>query len=229
MSGPTRDFWEERFRAGHTPWDRGEVNPQLGEWLAARLLRPVSPAGPPQGTDTPPLGEASEASIGGRSRILVPGCGAGYEVVALAAAGFDVTGVDYSAEAIGRARSLVENAKASAQLIEADVLAWEPERPFDAIYEQTCLCALYPDHWRDYADRLHRWLAPRGRLYALFVQVPRTGAAEGRIEGPPYDCDVNAMRALFPEPRWRWPKPPYPRTTHPRGLVELAVVLERRE
>jgi len=46
---------------------------------------------------------------------------------------------------------------------------------FDAIYEQTCLCALYPDRWRQYADQLHRWLAPGGRLYAL-----------------------------FPEPRWLW-------------------------
>lgn len=203
MAGPTRDFWEQRFRAGQTPWDRGEVNPQLGEWLAAGLLRPC--------------------------RIFVPGCGAGHEVAALARAGFDVTGIDYSAEAIGRARRAIEEADATADLIEADLLAWEADRPFDVIYEQTCLCALHPDHWRDYADRLHRWLAPRGTLCALFVQLPRPGAAHGSIEGPPYHCDVNAMRALFPDSRWRWPKPPYPQTTHPRGLVELAVVLERRD
>jgi len=59
-------------------------------------------------------------------------------------------------------------------------------------------------------------------------QFARPGAAEGKIEGPPYHCDINAMRALFPEPLWSWPKPPYPLTTHPRGLAELAVVLERR-
>ena len=53
-------------------------------------------------------------------------------------------------------------------------------------------------------------------------------AADGAIEGPPYHCDINAMRALFPEPFWSWPKPPYPRTTHPRRLAELAVVLEHR-
>jgi SAM-dependent methyltransferase len=203
MAGPTRDFWEERFRAGQTPWDRGEVNPQLRAWLTDRTLGPC--------------------------RILVPGCGSGYEVAALARAGFEVTGVDYSAEAIGRARDLIESAKVEAQLFEADVLAWEPERAFDAIYEQTCLCALYPDHWGDYADRLHRWLAPGGSLCALFVQWLRPGAADGVIEGPPYHCDINAMRALFPESKWQWPKPPYPRTTHPRGLVELAAILRRRE
>ena len=202
MAGPTKEFWEQRFAAGETPWDRGEASPQLTAWLGSGALKPC--------------------------RILVPGCGSGYEVAALAAAGFEVTAFDYATEAIGRTRRRLDDAGLKATLIEADALAWQPDRAFDAIYEQTCLCALYPDHWRDYADQLHRWLAPGGRLYALFVQLLRPGAAEGAIQGPPYHCDINAMRALFPEPRWAWPKPPYPRTTHPRGLAELAVVLDRR-
>jgi hypothetical protein len=75
----------------------------------------------------------------------VPGCGSGYEVAALAAAGFEVTAFDYASAAIGRARERLDHAG------------------LDAIYEQTCLCALYPDQWRDYADQLHRWLAPATR------------------------------------------------------------------
>ncbi len=199
MAGPTREFWETRFAAGDTPWDRGEANPQLGAWLAAGALEPC--------------------------RILVPGCGSGYEVAVLAAAGFEVTALDYAPVAIERTRKQLDAAGLKATLVEADALAWQPNRAFDAIYEQTCLCALYPDQWRDYADQLHRWLAPGGRLYALFVQYAWPSAAEGAIQGPPYHCDINAMRALFPEPRWSWPKPPYPRTTHPRGLAELAVIL----
>ena len=202
MAGPTRSFWDKRFTEGDTPWDRGAASPQLDAWLASGALQPC--------------------------RILVPGCGSGYEVATLAAAGFEVTALDYAPVAIERARKLLEAANLRAELIEADALQWHPRHAFDAIYEQTCLCALYPDQWRAYADQLHRWLAPAGRLYALFVQLPRAGAAEGAIEGPPYHCDINAMRALFPEPRWAWPKPPYPRTTHPRGLAELAVVLEHR-
>lgn len=202
MAGPTREFWEKRFAAGDTPWDRGEANPQLGVWLAAGALKPC--------------------------RILVPGCGSGYEAVALAAAGFEVTALDYAPVAIERTRRQLETAGLKATLIEADALSWQPERAFDTIYEQTCLCALYPDQWRAYADQVHRWLVPSGHLFALFVQMPRPGAAQGAIEGPPYHCDIHGMRALFPEPLWSWPKPPYPRTTHPRGLAELAVVLERR-
>lgn len=202
MAGPTREFWEQRFAAGDTPWDRGEANAQLGAWLAAGALKPC--------------------------RILVPGCGSGYEVAELAMAGFEVTALDYADEAIARTHQRLKDAEVDATLVQADALAWQPERPFDAVYEQTCLCALYPDRWRDYADQLHRWLAPDGRLYALFLQALRPGAAEGLIQGPPYHCDINAMRALFPAPRWAWPKPPYARTTHPRGLAELAVILEHR-
>jgi SAM-dependent methyltransferase len=201
MAGPTRNFWDKRFAEGDTPWDRGAANPQLGIWLATHALKPC--------------------------RILVPGCGAGHEVAALAQAGFDVTALDYSPEAIARTRKRLDAEGLKATVVESDALAWQPDRPFDAIYEQTCLCALYPDQWRVYADQLRRWLVPGGNLYALFVQMLRPGAANGAIEGPPYHCDIHAMRALFPEPHWSWPKPPYPRTTHPRGLAELAAILQR--
>jgi SAM-dependent methyltransferase len=201
MAGPTREFWEQRFAEADTPWDRGASSPQLASWLRSGLLKPC--------------------------RILVPGCGSGYEVADLALAGFEVTGLDYADEAIARTHQQLKDAEVDATLVHADALAWQPDRPFDAVYEQTCLCALYPDQWRAYADQLRGWLAPGGRLYALFLQLLRPGAGEGAIQGPPYHCDINAMRALFPAPHWVWPKPPYPRTTHPRGLAELAVVLER--
>jgi SAM-dependent methyltransferase len=201
MAGPTREFWDQRFSEGNTPWDRGATNPQLHAWLEAGALRPC--------------------------RILIPGCGAGYEAATLAAAGFDVTALDYSPEAIARTRKLLDAQSLAAAVIEADALDWRPDGPFDAVYEQTCLCALYPDQWREYADQLHRWLKPGGQLFALFVQLLRAEAAQGQIQGPPYHCDINAMRALFPAPIWSWPKPPYPRTAHPRGLAELAVVLTK--
>jgi hypothetical protein len=60
------------------------------------------------------------------------------------------------------------------------------------------------------------------------MQVMRPGVAEGRVEGPPYHCDVNAMRALFPASGWEWPPPLYARVPHPRGWAELAVVLAHR-
>jgi SAM-dependent methyltransferase len=202
MAGPNPGFWQDRFEKGQTNWDRGGVSPQLRSWLDTGALSP--------------------------SRICVPGCGSGWEVAELARHGFDVTGVDYTPAAVERARASLERRELMGRVEQANVLTWCPEQPFDAIYEQTCLCALHPDHWAAYARQLHAWLRPAGTLWAMFMQTLAAGAAEGRIEGPPYHCDIHAMRALFPADRWDWPKPPYPRVPHPRGMAELAVPLVRR-
>lgn len=203
MAGPTVDFWEQRFASGSLPWDRGEPSPQLLAWLA-------------------------DGSLGAAGRrIAVPGCGAGHEVVALARAGFDVTGLDYAPGAVSMAREQLAARCLAAEVVQADVLQWQPAAPLDSVYEQTCLCALHPDQWVAYAKQLHGWLRPGGSLFALLMQVPREGASQGRIEGPPYHLDIHAVRALFPEPLWRWPAPPYPRVPHRQGWVELAVRLER--
>jgi len=203
MSGPTQDFWQERFATGATPWNRGAPNPQLARWIADGTLAPSQ-------------------------SVVVPGCGHGWEVAALAQVGMHVTGIDFAPQALTLCRQQLEAATLTAQLVEADVLHWQPDAPVDAVFEQTCLCALYPDHWTRYAAQLHSWLKPGGKLLALFLQAPRPQGAQGFIEGPPYHCDINAMRALFPAPLWQWPKPPYPEVENP-GIQrpELAVVLTR--
>lgn len=203
--GPGREFWEERFKAQQTPWDRGSVHPRLTHWRADGSLDP----------------RTLDGAIG------VPGCGSGHEVAALAEAGFDVVAIDYAAAAIELTRQRLAAAGSTAKLALADVLAWQPAAPLAAVYEQTCLCALHPDHWVAYAAQLHRWLRPGGRLFALFLQIRRDGAAQGLIEGPPYHCDIHAMRALFRAPLWGWPKPPYDSAAHPLGASELALVLTR--
>ncbi|MCX7897274.1 MAG: TPMT family class I SAM-dependent methyltransferase [Rhodocyclaceae bacterium] len=204
MSGPTPDFWQARFLARDMPWDRGEANSQLGAWLAAGIL----PAG---------------------ARILVPGCGQGWEVVLLAEQGFQVTGIDIASAALELCKAHLAQRGLSARLVQGDVLNWQPDEPVDAVFEQTCLCALHPDDWQAYAEQLHRWLVPGGKLMALFMQAPRPEDEEGVIGGPPYHCPMTAMRALFPARRWHWPAPPYARCTHERlGRTELAVVLIRR-
>jgi hypothetical protein len=203
VPGPTREFWQQRIQAGELPWDRGAPSPQLAAWLAARVLTPGQ-------------------------TVIVPGCGSGHEVVALAEAGCAVTALDYAAAAVELTRERLNRAAQHAHVHLADVLQWQPAAPCDAVYEQTCLCALHPDLWTRYAARLHDWLQPGGVLCALFMQVRRDSACVGVIEGPPYHCDINAVRALFPSTHWDWPAPPYPAVPHPRGWSELAVALTRR-
>ncbi len=207
MSGPTHDFWQSRFAEGKLPWDRGAPNPQLLNWLADGTLAPGQ-------------------------RVVVPGCGQGWEVAALAAAGIQTIGIDFAPNALVLCRRLLERdgiGTERAELLDANVLHWHPAAPVDAVFEQTCLCALYPDYWTAYAAQLHAWLRPGGKLLALFMQAPRPEADHGFIEGPPYHCDIHAMRALFPATQWEWPKPPYPRVRNDNiEREELAVVLVRK-
>jgi SAM-dependent methyltransferase len=202
MAGPDQDFWQRRFQQRQTPWDRAAPGPRIAAWIADGTLR---------------------AGI----RIAVPGCGSGHDVAALAQAGCDVTAIDYASAAITLTQERLDAHGARAQLAHADVLAWQPASPLDAVYEQTCWCALHPDHWPAYAAQLHGWLRPGGALLLMAMQCRRDSAAQGRIEGPPYHMDINAVRALLPEPQWAWPAPPYPAVPHPAGWTELAIVVKR--
>lgn len=202
MTNLNPNFWQERFETGQTGWDRGAASPQLRHWLDNGILRPC--------------------------RIAVPGCGRGWEVAELAQRGFTVTGLDYTEAAVREARSNLHRLDVSADIIQADVLSYTPNQPFDAVYEQTCLCAIDPDHWIQYADQLARWIRPGGHLYALFMQAARPGAQEGLKEGPPFHCDINAMHALFNSHYWLWPDSLPTAVKHPNGLFELAVCLERK-
>ncbi len=202
MAGPGVSFWQERFEKNETGWDRGGPSPQLLAWLDSAALKPC--------------------------RIAVPGCGNGWEVVELAKRGFEVTGIDYTLAAVQATQSMLNAHGLNATVVQADVLNYRPEPLFDAVYEQTCLCAIHPDHWTQYAGQLHRWLRPQGGLWVLFMQMIRPAAAEeGWIAGPPYHCDINAMRALFPSGPWRWPKPPYANVPHPGLAHELGLTLVR--
>ncbi len=192
--GLTSDYWQTRYDEGKTGWDRGEPGPMLPRWLGNGALQPCD--------------------------ILVPGCGRGHEVVALAEAGFRVTAVDYADAATRSLRGRLEHQGLTAEVIQADIFEFEPGRTFDAIYEQTCLCAIHPSLWPTYEALLRRWLRVGGKLFALFMQTEQP-------EGPPFCCRLEEMRRLF-SAGWTWLGQPQ-RLEHPMGLHELACVLERVE
>jgi SAM-dependent methyltransferase len=147
----TSAFWDERYRAGFTPWDARGVPAALTRFLA----------------DARP----------GR-RVLVPGCGSAYEAGYLDALGFEVTAIDIAPEALARARTVLGDAVADRVLVQADFFTLE--RDIDWIYERALLCALPYRLWPDYAAAARRLLRPGGLLAGFFyihkaVDVPRRG------------------------------------------------------
>jgi hypothetical protein len=184
--------WESRYRDGATAWERPGLNDAYLTWRDHGLLNPC--------------------------RILVPGGGRSAEPLAMAEAGFDVTVVDLAESAVAAQRARLEHLHVRARVERADLLVWEPAEKFDAIYDQTCLCALPPAAWPEYEQRLHRWIKPDGRLFVLFMQTHTAG-------GPPFHCDLDAMRALFAATRWQWPAHLDPQMDHPSGRSEQPAML----
>lgn len=187
--------WENAYQEGNTGWDRKQINPALLHWLDSNVLHPC--------------------------RILIPGCGFGYEVCELARRGFDVTAIDLAPTAVTRLKKTLQQQKLTATVIEEDL--FDQSLPFfDVIYEQTCLCATEPKCWQHYEQWLRKHLRSDGRLFALFMQTVKD-------EGPPFHCGIDAMHELFHASHWQWPDAnDHYISPHYHGKFEHGMVLVKR-
>lgn len=149
------DFWDTRYREGTTPWDAGGV--------PARLL-------------------AFLKGSGSGMRVLVPGCGSGYEVRAFAEHGHDVLGIDISDAGLERARRLTNRVR------KADF--FELAGQFDLVYERTFLCALPRRLWPDWGCKVAEVVRPAGRLAGFFY-------LNDNERGPPFGIDATRLAELL--------------------------------
>ncbi|GAM87884.1 hypothetical protein ANO11243_059120 [Dothideomycetidae sp. 11243] len=106
--------WESLWSTSFTPWDRKGPSPALADLLRTSTAQPgyagLHPAqlAPPTGDKVLPR----EVQSVRRPRALVPGCGRGYDVLLLAAWGFDALGVEFSATAAETAGRYVDAVEA---------------------------------------------------------------------------------------------------------------------
>lgn len=189
--------WNARYHADNTPWLRPGLNPAFLHWFE---------------------GKAAFALSG--KTVLIPGCGTAPEVLAFAKAGADVTAIDIAPAAIDKQKAAFAAAGLDGALVTADLARWRPASPFDAIYEQTCLCAIPPSIRVDYERFVFDCLAPDGMLFALFMQTGKEG-------GPPFHCDLAEMRDLFSPERWHWQEEAPYQSSHPAAGSEYGYRLTR--
>ncbi len=123
-----------------------------------------------------------------KSRILVLGCGEGEDAAFFANAGHVVTAVDFSEEALKRAREKWSTgspkgtpATAKIQWQQADALDDNTEwyGSFDMIFEHTCYCAINPSLRSTLVKNWRRYLTPQGQLMGVFFCMDRP-------QGPPF-------------------------------------------
>lgn len=192
--------WEARWAAGETPWDRGAAAPPLFEFLEW----------------------TENGALVGRS-VLVPGCGSGHDVRALARAGALVTGLDLAATALDVARRSPPVGREAYQL--GDFLSWRGG-PYGMIWEHTCFCAIDPEQRPAYAAAAARLLEPGGWLAGVFYLEP--WGPDETPEPPPFGTDRDDLdRLLAASFRLLWHRVPT-RSYPGREGREWLAVFERR-
>jgi SAM-dependent methyltransferase len=134
-------FWNQRWDAGKMPWDLGGIPPALVSFLTRSRTR---------------------------TRVLIPGCGSGYEVRAFHEAGHDVTAIEFCASAVAHAREVL--GPLGDRVIHANFFKHDfGASRFGLIYERGFLCSLPPARWPDYAARVSGLLPVGGKLAGLFL------------------------------------------------------------
>jgi SAM-dependent methyltransferase len=164
--------WEQSYRESDTPWDKGSAAPPLLELM-----------------------DRHGAALWGEGPVLVPGCGFGHDVRALAAAGVPVTGLDLSETAMERARSFPKSGAETYEVGDFLDPAWRAGRRFTAILEHTCFCAIDTALRGDYAEAAAVLLPPGGVLAGVFFLSPSDPGEEDC--GPPFETSVEELDGLF--------------------------------
>ncbi|KQV44752.1 MULTISPECIES: methyltransferase [unclassified Duganella] len=168
----TAEFWDQRFEAAFTPWDRGGVPEQLSAWLQTG-----GPVSGPQG-QTP----------GHRFSVLIPGCGSGYELQAFCQAGWNATAIDFSPSAVVAAQQALGPWRE--HVLEADFFAYAPQQPLDLVYERAFLCAMPRDMWPRVVQRWAQLLPEGGLLLGYFF-------FDGNPKGPPFGAEREQLAQLM--------------------------------
>jgi len=135
-------------------------------------------------------------------RALDAGCGHGAETLWLAAHGWQVTAVDFSAAALAHGRSMAEAADAELAerivWVEGDLAAWTPEpRRYDLV---ACLYVHVAGSVADMIGRMADGVAPGGTLLMVGHRPidPGTGAATAAAGQVQVSVEA-AVAALAPD------------------------------
>lgn len=197
--------WEARYRGADTPWDKGAAHPALVQWLATYPGRMTGD-------------------------VLVPGCGRGHDVRAIATAepSARVLGLDLAPSAVAAASRL--ETPCNAVFREGDLFDLPPDLlgRFDWIWEHTCFCAIDVDRRDDYVSAVTRSLRPGGHLLGVFYLDPYRGDHQPG-GGPPHGCTLDELAERFERGgEFRRISAEMPASTYPgREGCERLVVLER--
>ena len=160
--------WEEAWRAGTTPWDAGKSPPALRSLLDREIVPP--------------------------GRILIPGCGAGYDLSALAREDREVIGIDLSEQAREAFLAAHSDLPGTVVYEVTDFFSFEPPTGFDFVWDYTFFCALDPDQRTPWSEMMKRLVKPTGVLATLLFPFEDSIS---ETQGPPWPINTNMVRGFI--------------------------------
>ena len=157
--------WREAWKTKVTPWDAGASPPALQSLLG----RGAVPGG----------------------RVLVPGCGTGYDLATLARVDREVVGIDLSEDARAAFWAAHPNLPSSVNYEVGDFFSYVPADGFDFVWDYTFFCALDPDRRGSWAETMARLVKPMGILATLLFPFEDPIS---ETQGPPWPINSELVR-----------------------------------
>lgn len=162
--------WNESYATGELPWDTGDPEPLLVEFVTSSRVRPT--------------------------RTLEIGAGTGTNSLWLAERGFEVLGIDVAPLAVERANAKLEGHRFGCRFAALDFLAVSPPGgPFQFIFDRGCFHVFdEPEERARFSARVAAALT-RGGLWLSLI-----GSTEGpaREVGPPRRSAQEVVLAIEP-------------------------------
>lgn len=152
------DFWNERYRGGGYAYGM-----RPNDFLAQEVRRLTPPA-----------------------EVVELGAGEGRNAVFFAEQGFRVTAVDYAAAGLAKTRRLAQARGVPVETVQADLLAWQPDRRWDAVL--VTFLHLPPEDRPALYRLVHQILRPGGLLLAEWFTPEQVTA--GYASGGPKSAEM---------------------------------------
>ncbi len=163
-------FWEDKYKNDQANWDMKSPNPVFIELL-----------------DNPDFLK--------EVKMFITGCGKGYDAVAAAKKGYDVTANDFSSAALDFAKALADENNVKINFLNEDIfnLGKEYDENFDLVYEYTTYCAINPGRRKEFAKKISSLLKKDGKLITVLFPV------DDREGGPPFRIEPIEFYKNFSE------------------------------
>ena len=168
--------WDESYASGELPWDTGEPEPLLVEFVTSGRVQPT--------------------------RALEIGVGTGTNAIWLAERAFDVLGIDVASLAIEQANAKLEGRALRCRFAALDFLsAAPPGGPFEFVFDRGCFHVFdEPEERGCFAAQVAAALAPGG-LWLSLIGSAEGGPRDKRVSPPVVEATktANSRRRVSPE------------------------------